>query len=85
MCTKMEVPIPILFACPTAETPGDCIRWSPGQKAVFFGKRGRIPVTVISGEFVGHDAVPGKLCLEVTFDQENDAAGCVLASALRLR
>jgi hypothetical protein len=82
---KMTVAIPVLLACPTADTTGDHIGWSPGQRATFLGNKGPRPVTIMTGKFVGHDAVPNQLCLEVTFDDENDVAGCVLASALRLR
>jgi hypothetical protein len=82
----MEVPIPVLFAHPTSETPGNCINWSPGQPAIFLTKSGACrPVTIISGKFVGHDQVPGQLCLEVAFEEEGGKLGCVLASALRLR
>lgn len=77
----MKVEIPVLLAHPSRDTPGDHIRWSPGQKAVFGTKRE--PVTIISGEFVGHVAAPGKLCIEVTF--EDGTANCVLASSLRLK
>jgi hypothetical protein len=80
---KMLVPIPILLACPSADTTGDHIRWSPGQKATFYGKGRSRPVTIMTGEFVGHDAVPGQLCIEVIDD--DGVAACVLASALRLR
>ena len=82
--TKVSVPIPVLLACPTRDTPGDAIGWKVGQKAVFWGESGRHDVVVINGNFVGHDAVPGELCMEVTFE-DGSGDGCVLARRLRLR
>lgn len=75
--TKMSVPIPVLLSAPTRDTPGDAIRWKRDQKAWLKQQSGRAPVTIVSGEFVGHDAVPGVLCIEVAFDEENGTLGCV--------
>lgn len=76
-----------VIAHPTPLTPGDRIRWSAGQKAWFLSDHiGRHKVTVVTGEFTGHEAVPGELCLEVSFDDdEKRSPGCVRASSLRLR
>jgi hypothetical protein len=77
--------IPVLLAHPTRDTPGDAIRWKAGQKAIFHGGSGKsYDVHVISGDFVGHAAVPGDLCIEVRFE-DGSGVGCVLARKLRLR
>jgi hypothetical protein len=84
MTDKMSVPIPVLLAHPTRDTPGDAVRWRVGQRAVFWGCSGKHDVVVTSDGFVGHEAVPGELCVEVLFE-DGSGAGCVLARKLRLR
>lgn len=77
--------IPVYIAHPTAETSGENIRWMPGQKAKFTGKTGKIAiVTIVTGERVRHISVPDDICIEVTFDDENNALFCVRAKQLNL-
>lgn len=78
--------IPCYIAHPTRETSGELIRWLPGDKARFLAANGSTVgiVTIISGERV-RTADTDAVCLEVTFDNENNAAYCVQAAQLRLR
>lgn len=77
--------IPCYVAHPTAETSGENIRWMPGQKAKFVGANGKIArVTIMTGERVHAIGAADEICLEVTFDDENDIAFCVRAKQLRL-
>jgi hypothetical protein len=80
-----SVPIPVYLAQPTPETRGDNIKWSAGQRATFLGDNGPEPVTVITGERVGHLAAPGVACIEVAFESEGGKAYCVAAHKLRLK
>lgn len=83
--TRMTVPIPCYIAHPTSQTNGENVRWRAGQKARFTGNTGRVSiVTIMTGEPVSVMAAPGTLCMEVTFDEENDEPYCVRASQLRI-
>ena len=82
----MTIPIPIYLAVPNRDTPGNHVRWSAGQKARFIGESGVIhDVTILTGVPVEHAAVPGTMCMDVSFDGDGSQLGCVKASALRLR
>lgn len=82
----MMLPIPVYIAHPTRDTSGDAIKWSPGAKARLLGQSGKVyPVTIMTGEQVGHAWAPGVVCMEVTFDDEGGVANCVPAAQLRLR
>lgn len=76
-----DSPIPIYYSRFTPGITGDWVSWGIGEKAVWVTKSGvRHNVTIRSGPVV-HAAAPGKVCREVTFDDEGpdmqaiDAAG----------
>jgi hypothetical protein len=67
---------------------GDKIKWEIGEKATFIARNGfgRYPVTIASHFIKSPDPDAGDdLCIEVTFDTENDARYCVSAKALEPR
>lgn len=77
--------IPCYIAHPTSDTSGENIRWMPGDKAKFIGANGKTSrVTIVNGERVRHHGAGDDICLEVTFDDENNIAFCVRAKQLSL-
>lgn len=77
--------IPCYVAHPTAETSGENIRWMAGDKATFTGTNGKTSrVTITTGERVLAIGAADDICMEVTFDDENNIAFCVRAKQLSL-
>lgn len=61
---------------------GDKIKWEIGEKARLLSRHGREPAAVtIASDFV-KSAATDDICVEVTFDDENDAKYCVSAKML---
>ena len=77
--------IPVYIAHPTAQTSGENIRWIAGQKAKFHGANGKTAiVTITNGRRVHAIGAGDEICIEVTFDDEDNMAYCVRVKQLSL-
>lgn len=65
-----------------AEARGDNVRWEIGEKATFIGSAGDRHRVTIRSDAVLHAGSEGKLCREVSFNDEGGTMYCVPAERL---